>query len=133
VPDASTLADVVLIVHFAIVLFNVGGLVIVLAGHGRGWRVAHQRAWRLVHLCLVWFVTLETLLGYACPLTVLEDALRSDGADVRDAAAAGFLQRWISRLVFWDLPPWVFGVLYLAFSLAVTATYLRWPPARRVL
>jgi Protein of Unknown function (DUF2784) len=117
-PDRSALADLVLAVHFVFVLFLVGGLIAVWLGAYWRWRFVQHRAFRVVHLCATWFVAIETLLGYACPLTVLEDLLRSE-----PSAEEGFLQRWISRLLYWDLPVWVFAAAYLLFALVASATY----------
>ncbi|MFN0315374.1 MAG: DUF2784 domain-containing protein [Burkholderiales bacterium] len=122
-PDRTFLADLVLAVHFVFVLFVVGGLCATWLGARWRWRFARNFAFRVTHLCATWFVAIETLLGYACPLTVLEDLLRSESS-----AGDGFLQRWISRLLYWDFPVWVFAVAYLLFALAVTATYWRIPP-----
>lgn len=122
--DRNTLADIVLILHFGVVVFNVGGLIVVLAGFRRGWRLAHHRALRVAHLTAVWFVAVESVLGYACPLTVLEDHLRQGGD-----AGGGFLQRWLSRILYWDLPLWVFALAYVAFASTVTATFITRPPS----
>lgn len=123
--DRDALADGVLLLHFAVVLFNIGGLLIVLVGHDRGWRIVRHRSLRLLHLGLVWFVAVEAALGYACPLTVLEDTLRADAAP----QSAGFLQRWLSAVLYWNLPAWMFAAAYAAFALGVTAAFLRKPPS----
>ena len=122
-PERTILADLVLLFHFAFVLFVVGGLFTVWLGARLRWRFARNPAFRLAHLWATWFVAIETLLGWACPLTVLEDLLRSE-----PSAEEGFLQRWISRLLYWDFPVWVFAAAYLLFSLVVTAAYWRIPP-----
>ena len=119
-------ADLVLAAHFAIVLFIVGGFLLIPIGAGLGWAWVRRRGWRLVHLGAIVFVAAETLAGIACPLTVLEDALR--GADW---GGPGFVERWIGRLLYWDLPGWVFAAGY---SLAALAALMLWravPPASR--
>ena len=123
-PDRVSLADLVLLLHFAFVLFVVGALLAIWMGVRLHWGIARQRVFRLAHLSAVWFVAIETLLGFACPLTLLEDALRTNN----NAEGGGFLQRWVSRILYWDLPPWVFAVAYLLFAIVVTATYLKYPP-----
>jgi hypothetical protein len=125
--DRSLLADLVLFLHFGFVVFIVGGLVAIWIGVLTKRRWIFNRRFRLAHLCAMWFVAIETLLGFACPLTVLEDLLRR--SSTRDS---GFIQRWIARLLYWDLPLWVFAATYLAFAFAVTLTYLWRPPTRRI-
>jgi Protein of Unknown function (DUF2784) len=69
-------------------------------------------------------VTAETLVGIACPLTVWEDALRGEHSD------AGFIARWLRRLLYYDFPPLVFVLAYVGFALVVLATFLLLPPRK---
>jgi hypothetical protein len=73
---------------------------------------------RVAHLAASLFVMAESLFGMACPLTEWEDFLRKAGS-----GGASFMQRWIGRLIFYDLPEWVFTLAYVLFSLAVLATF----------
>jgi polyferredoxin len=118
------LADLVLLLHAAFVLFVVGGLVATWAGEamGRGW--ARNPWFRGLHLAAIGFVVVQTILGYTCPLTIWEDALR--GA----SAGEGFIQRWVRALLYWNAPPWVFTAVYVAFGAVVAATWWRIPPRR---
>jgi hypothetical protein len=119
------LADLMLLVHAAFVLFVVGGLAAIWIG------AALQRPWcrnpwfRGLHAAAIGFVVVETLLGYACPLTVWEAMLRGTRAD------QGFIQRWVGAVLYWDAPAWVFAVLYVAFGGLVAWTWVRIPPRRR--
>ena len=117
------LADLILILHACVVLFNVGGLMLIVIGGPLGWRWVRHRGFRIAHVSLMGFVTVETILGMTCPLTLLEDWLR----DV--ATGAGFVQRWTSAMIYWSAPLWVFALLYTAFLLAILAAWLAWPPA----
>lgn len=120
------LADAILLVHFAFVLFVVGGFALVLAGGALGWRWVRNRAFRYAHLAGIAFVTLEALAGVACPLTVWENALRRAGPD-----APSFVGRMVSRLLYYDLPEWVFTVAYVLFLIAVAVTFRLVPPGER--
>jgi hypothetical protein len=116
-------ADAILVLHFLFVLFVVGGFACVLAGAALGWDWIRSRAFRLAHFCAIGLVAAESLLGIACPLTLWEDALRR-----ADPAPAGFLGRWLARLLYYDLPEWVFAAAYVAFALAVAAAWRLVPP-----
>jgi len=59
----------------------------------------------------------------ACPLTVWEDALRRAGPQ-----HAGFVGRWIARLLYYDFPEWVFAAAYTVFALAVVFAWRLVPP-----
>ena len=74
------LADTVLVLHALIVLFIVGGLIAIWAGAGskRDW--VRNRAIRITHLVAIGVVATLAVLDVPCPLTVLEDYLRSGGA-----------------------------------------------------
>lgn len=113
------LADLILDIHFLFVLFVMGGLALIWTGAALGWGWVHNFWFRLSHLAAILFVAGESLVGIACPLTVWENALRRSGGGER-----GFLQRWVHRVLYYDFPEWAFTLLYVAFALAVIATYV---------
>jgi hypothetical protein len=117
------LADLILALHVAYVLFVIGGLALIWLGIARGWRWVRNLWFRLLHLAAIGLVAAEALIGLACPLTVLEDWLRS-----ADYAGSGFLERWVHRILFWDFPSWVFALVYLIFAFLAVLTWRRWPP-----
>jgi polyferredoxin len=123
--NARMLADAILLVHAAFVLFVAGGLVAVWIGVARGEAWARNRAFRIAHLAAIAFVAGESLLGIACPLTIWEDALRG-----RDPGAESFVGRAVRAALYWDLPEAVFTAAYVAFALLVAWTWWRWPPRR---
>jgi len=123
--SGRVLADLVLAVHVAFVLFVVLGFAAILAGIAARRRFAFNPWLRGAHLGAIGFVALESVLGRACPLTVWEDELRG----VR--ASQGFLERFVHAWLFWNLPPWAFTAIYCAFALAVAWTWWRFPPRRR--
>ena len=108
----SILADLVMLVHFAFVLFVAAGGLLVL--------VRPRVAW--LHLpVLVYGVTIE-LVGWVCPLTPLEWNLRAQAGEA--GIEGGFLERYLDPILYpadWDrLHVWL-GVLVLGFNLAVYA------------
>ena len=119
------IADLVLVVHFAIVLFIVGGLIAVWIGAGLGWPWVRDPWFRYLHLAAIAYVAAEALLGVACPLTVWEDVLRGG------MRADSFVGRWLRRLLFYDAPEWAFTLAYLAWALATLATLRLVPPRRK--
>lgn len=118
------IADVIVVVHFAIVLFIVGGLLAVWVGAALGWRWVRNPWFRYLHLAAIAYVAAEALLGIACPLTVWEDLLRG-GAD------GSFVGRWVHRLIFYNAPGWAFTSIYVAWALATLATLRLVPPRRK--
>ena len=118
------LADLILVVHFAFVLFVVGSLPLVWLGAAAGWRWVRNFGFRTAHLAAILVVSAEAVAGIWCPLTLWEDALRGITRE------KSFIARWIHTLLYYDLPPWVFTMAYLAFAALVALTWFRVPPHR---
>ena len=122
---AAPLADLILLVHFAFVLFVVGGLALIWIGGAAGWKWVRNLWFRIAHLVAIMFVAGESLAGEMCPLTVWEDALRGSRGDI------SFVARWVHRVLYYSFPEWVFTVAYVLFGLAVLVTFWRLPPRYR--
>jgi hypothetical protein len=124
----AALADAVLVLHTAIVVFVIGGLVLVVLGNTFGWRWVNRWWFRLLHLGTIAVVVAESWLGLACPLTTLEAWLRAQaGATVH---GQGFIEHGLQRLLFYSAPAWVFMLAYSAFLALVVLAWWRWPPRR---
>lgn len=118
------LADLLLLVHFALAAFIAGGLILVWIGAAAHWAWVRNPWFRYAHLAAIGCVALEALLGYACPLTVWEDLLRGG---VRPDS---FVARWVGRLLYYRAPEWVFAALYAVWALATLVTLRLVPPRR---
>ena len=124
----QALADAVLLVHLAVVLFVVGGLVAVFVGNARGWPWVGKRIFRYLHLLAIGVVVVQAWLGATCPLTALESWLRLRSG--QPAYSAGFIQHWVHQVLFYEAPAWVFAVLYTGFATLVAWAWWRFPPSR---
>jgi hypothetical protein len=123
------LADAVLALHFGIVLFVVGGLVLVAVGNWRRWGFVNRWWFRLAHLAAIGIVVAQAWLGVVCPLTTLESWLRSQAGDA--GYQASFIEHWVGRALYYDAPAWVFTAAYTLFAAAVAAAWWYFPPRRR--
>jgi hypothetical protein len=121
------LADAVLALHVALVVFVVGGLVAVVAGNLAGWHWVNRPGFRLAHAAAIAVVVAEAWFGLACPLTTLEMGLRQRAG--ASTYAGGFVEHWLQWLLYYDAPAWVFVTLYTVFGLLVAATWWYFPPA----
>jgi len=118
------MADVLLVVHFLIAAFIVGGLLLVWIGAALGWRWVRNPGFRYLHLGAIAFVAAEAVLGVMCPLTVWEDMLRGG------VRADSFVGRWVRHFLYYQAPEWVFTAAYVGWTLATLLTLWRWPPRR---
>lgn len=120
------LADAVLAVHLAIVVFVVAGLVFIVVGNLRRWSWVNALWFRLAHLAVIAVVSAEALFGVACPLTSLEMWLRAEANSTTYTET--FIEHWLQRILYYDAPDWVFAVGYSVFGLLVVAAWWYFPP-----
>jgi accessory gene regulator protein AgrB len=123
------LADLVLLLHVAVVLFVVAGLPLIVGGNLAGWRWVNAWWFRLAHLFAIAVVVAESWLGIACPLTTLEVWLRAQAGQAPQVDS--FIGAWMQRLLYYTLAPWVFVCAYTAFGLLVLLAWWRFPPNSR--
>ncbi|MET0168339.1 MAG: DUF2784 domain-containing protein [Vicinamibacterales bacterium] len=125
-PPYQLLADVVLSLHVAIVVFVGGGLVLIIVGNLCAWHWVNVLWFRLAHLAAIAIVVAEAWFGAVCPLTSLEMWLR---AKARATTYAGtFIEHWLQRILYYEAPAWVFTLGYTIFALIVVATWWYFPP-----
>lgn len=115
------LADVVVAIHTLYVGFVVFGLLaILIAGLALDWRWVRSLYFRLFHLAAIGFVCFESIIGIDCPLTTLENSLRTSAG--QNAYRGDFIAYWLDRMIFYDFPPSVFMAVYFAFGALIVAT-----------
>jgi hypothetical protein len=122
----GVLADAILVIHFAFVVFVVCGFLLILIGLLARWSWIHNRAFRITHLAAIGIVVLQAWFDRICPLTLWENELR------RRAGASGytetFVEHWLHRILFYQAEPWVFTTIYTVFGAIVL---LAWFLGRR--
>lgn len=123
------LADAVLVLHFGVVLFVIGGLVVVVTGNWLEWRWVNGWWFRLAHLVAIGVVVAQALLGRLCPLTTLESWLRVQAG--QPSYTKSFIEHWLQRIIFYEAPFWVFALAYMLFAALVIAAWWYFPPTCR--
>lgn len=129
VPNPGLLADIVMVTHALIILYVIALLVATFIGGPRRWRWVRNPVLRFLHLGIVLVVVVQSLRGRYCPLTYWEDDLRS--AAGQTTYDASFIDYWVSQLIYFDLPSWVFMTGYSLFGLLVAISWWFWPPRLR--
>jgi len=122
-------ADVVLSLHVALVIFIVGGLVLIIVGNLVAWRWVNVWWLRVTHLAAIGIVVAESWIKVVCPLTSLEMWLRMRARET--TYAGSFIEHWLQRILYYEAPAWVFTAAYSLFALLVVVTWWYFPPRRR--
>jgi len=123
---SNLLADILLVLHASFVAFVVSGLVLIIVGKALAWSWVRNRWFRIVHLCCIGIVVVQSWFGIICPLTTLEMALRAKGGGA--AYEGTFISHWLGELLYYEAPAWVFVLVYTVFGILVVFTWFRVPP-----
>ena len=117
----SLLADTLLVIHFAFVVFVVFGFILILVGLLARWPWVHNRTFRITHLAAIGIVVLQAWFGQLCPLTLWENELR------RRAGQSGytetFVEHWLHEVLFYQAEPWIFTTIYTGFGVLVVLVW----------
>jgi hypothetical protein len=100
------LADIVLLVHFAFVVFVVAGGLLALRWPRVAW----------VHVPLAIYGAIIEFVGFVCPLTPLEVRLRERGGEA--GYAGGFIEHYITATIY---PEGLTRQVQITMGLAVIA------------
>ena len=123
-PDAglySFLADAILVIHFAFVVFVVVGFVLILVGLLARWSWIHNRLFRIAHLAAIGIVVVQAWFGQLCPLTIWENALRRRAG--QSDYSETFVEHWLHEILFYQAEPWIFTAIYTAFGVLVALVW----------
>jgi len=121
-------ADAILLLHVLFVAFVVIGLMFIFVGKVYAWSWIRNPWFRLVHLVAIGVVVVQSWFGIICPLTIIEMELRSLANDA--VYSGSFISYWLEKLLYYQVPPWVFVVCYTVFGAVVVASWV-WIRPRR--
>jgi uncharacterized protein DUF2784 len=131
-------ADLILITHTLFVLFILVGFALIWIGYFRRWNFVRNFYFRLAHLLAMGFVTVQTILGEDCPLTIWENQLRVQGG-ASPSYEQTFIGHWLGKILFFDVGLGTFAILYALFFLLIVGSFFwvkpqlpqRWRRAKR--
>ena len=99
-------SEIVLLLHFSIFLFMIFSFILIPFGYFQKWEWVKNIYFRSIHLILMGFILIETILGFMCPLTILENFLRAD------QKVDNIFTEIIHQIMYWDLTNYQFIILY---------------------
>jgi len=117
----SLLSDIVLIIHFAWILFIVLGLPVALT--------LGMRRLRMVHSAALVFTVIMQVTGTICPLTHLEEYLRRS-ITPGFSYGGSFIVSWLRHLIYIEDIGVSLVVIYIltgAYLAFVILSYFLWP------
>lgn len=126
---ALLLADSLLGLHFAIVVFNLAMPPAILIGAWRGWHWVRRHWLRLLHLGSMAVVALQAALGDLCFLTVWESDLREYAGQT--GYAESFIETWLGALLYVDAPFALLAMIYFGWAALSLALWWIVPPRRQ--
>ncbi len=119
----DALANIVTIVHLAYFVFVVGGFIAVLARRSR-W--VFNPWFRIVHLLSVWLVLAEDVMGFNCPLNIMESSLRAPETGGAEASSGfGYL---LDQLLHHTISERMLDAMYWTLGAASVLLLLLVPP-----
>lgn len=119
------LADLVVTFHLAYVLTVIVVLLLIPLGKLLRWQWVRWFWLRIIHLAMIGVVAFQAWIGAICPLTHLENYLRSLAG--QETYPGTFVGRLVESLLYYSCPSWVFLVAYTAVA-ALTLLTLLWVP-----
>ena len=122
----TLVADLIVAIHIAYVVYVVGGLVAILIGAWRGRRWIRNPWFRVTHLLAILIVVVEIFLKLNCPLTTWENQARAAAQQPVDGSA--FMDRLLTFILVGNAPGWFIDCLYYAFAVAIVAAFFLVPP-----
>ena len=125
----SLLADTLLVIHFAFVVFVVFGFLLILIGLPVRWSWIHNRNFRITHLAAIGFVVVQAWFGQLCPLTIWESELRHQAG--QSGYTQTFIEHWLHEVLFYQAEPWVFTTIYTCFGALVVLVWFLGRRTRR--
>jgi len=129
-PHALVIADSVLLIHLAFVVFVVLGFILIWAGFFLKWNFIRNRFFRFSHLFSIALVAGESVLGMTCPLTALENHFRSIASGM-GGKRESLIKDIIHAILYYECEDWVFTTLYIFFLLIVITTFFFVPCTRK--
>lgn len=113
------MVELLLIIHFIVILFFVIGFPIAL--------YFNHRMFRIIHASALAGVTLLMVLGIPCPLTIWEELLRES-----QVYEGSFIATWLNRIIYLEgVDTAVVIFMSVGFSVLVASSFF-WKPLNPV-
>lgn len=126
------LADTIVVVHFAWILFMLWGFILTVRGFFKK-EFFHRWLFRTLHLFGIAYVSLLAIMGKYCPLTLWENVLRAK-YDPALTYPGSFMIHYFEKLVYPDVNsliiriPTTFIAIFTVIVFIIRPPYAHSPP-----
>lgn len=122
------LADIIVVMHFAWILFMLVGFVLTVSGF---WRKGFFDRWRfrILHLCGIAYVSVLAMMGKYCPLTMWENTLRAK-YEPNLTYSGSFIIHYVEKLVYPDINPLIIQIPTTFIAVFTVLLFIFKPPAK---
>jgi len=117
----SLAADAILVTHVLFVVFVLAGLILIYVGKFLDWKWTLNPWLRITHIFAIGVVVLQSWIGVICPLTIWEMKLRALAGN--NVYTGSFVSHWLSKLLYFQAPQWVFLASYTVFGILVLLSW----------
>lgn len=122
------LADLIVVMHFAWVLFMLIGFILTLFGFF--WKGFFDRwLFRTLHLFGIGYVSILSITGKYCPLTIWENTLRQK-YDSSLTYPASFMIHYVEKLVYPNINPLIILIPTIFIALFSILFFILRPPKK---
>ncbi len=122
------LADVIVVMHFAWILFMLLGFILTLCGFF--WKEFFDRwLFRILHLFGITYVSFLAIMGKYCPLTIWENSLRAK-YDPTLTYSGSYIVHYIEKLVYLDVNLLVILIPTVFIAIFTVVVFMIKPPTK---
>jgi len=122
------LADLIVTIHFAWILFMLTGFILTLRGFFHR-EFFEKWLFRVMHLIGIIYVNLLGLMGKFCPLTLWENILR-EKHNPSLTYPGSFIIHYVEKLVYPEVNPWIIYIPTILITVFTIIIFILRPPAK---
>lgn len=123
------LADLIVVIHFVWIIFMLLGFLLTLQAFFYKKAFFDWFRFRIIHLIGIFYISLLSILGNYCPLTILENFLRSR-YELNLVYPGSFIIHYLERLVYPAVNPLIIQIPTAFIAVFTILVFIIRPPRK---
>ena len=123
------LADLIVVIHFVWITFMLLGFLLILQAFFYKKAFFDWFKFRIIHLIGIFYISLLSILGKYCPLTILENFLRSR-YELNLVYPGSFIIHYLERLVYPAVNPLIIQIPTAFIAVFTILVFIIRPPRK---